>query len=280
MSALAGPEPPSDQPAAAAGGATWWPSAAPRSRSRPGDDRPSLARTRRIGRRPAAAAARRRTSATGRSSRCAIFHGNSVFMLGPEANHHILVSHADNFRWREGHFGDLMPLLGDGLLTIDGEFHRRSRRIMLPAFHRERIAAIVETMRRGDRPGARALAAAARRSTSTTGPASSRCASRCARCSASTPTRRRGSLDAAQRVRGGARSTRATTSLQILRGPGHAVRADARARRAARRALIYARSRAAARDRRARRGHPLAAARRAATRTAARSRTARSATRS
>ena len=46
-------------------------------------------------------------------------------MLGPEANHYMLVSHADNFRWRDGGFGDLIPLLGDGLLTIDGDFHRR-----------------------------------------------------------------------------------------------------------------------------------------------------------
>ena len=53
-------------------------------------------------------------------------------MLGPEANHHILVSHAENFRWRDGHMGDLIPLLGDGLLTIDGDFHRRSRKAMLP----------------------------------------------------------------------------------------------------------------------------------------------------
>src|SRR5437660_10549333 len=42
--------------------------------------------------------------------------------------------------------GDLTPLLGDGLLTIDGEFHRRSRRIMLPAFHHEAIAAALEMM--------------------------------------------------------------------------------------------------------------------------------------
>jgi cytochrome P450 len=72
-----------------------------------------------------------------------IFHGNVVFMIGPEANHHVLVSHADDFTWREGHMRDLIALLGDGLLTVDGEFHRRSRQIMLPAFHRERIAATV-----------------------------------------------------------------------------------------------------------------------------------------
>ena len=69
-----------------------------------------------------------------------------VFMLGPAANHRILVSHAADFTWRDGAFADLIPLLGDGLLTIDGDFHRRSRRIMLPAFHRERIAAALGAM--------------------------------------------------------------------------------------------------------------------------------------
>jgi cytochrome P450 len=69
-----------------------------------------------------------------------------VFMLGPEANHYLLVSHASNFRWRDGSMGDLIPLLGDGLLTTDGAYHRRARRIMLPAFHREQVAATVDTM--------------------------------------------------------------------------------------------------------------------------------------
>jgi cytochrome P450 len=63
-----------------------------------------------------------------------------VFCLGPEANHYITVSHASNFRWRDGGLGDLIPLLGDGLLTTDGDYHRRARRIMLPAFHREQLA--------------------------------------------------------------------------------------------------------------------------------------------
>jgi cytochrome P450 len=75
-----------------------------------------------------------------------LFHGNVVFMLGPAANHYVTVSHASNFTWRESHFRDLIGLMGDGLLTIDGEFHRRSRMIMLPAFHREHIAASFEVM--------------------------------------------------------------------------------------------------------------------------------------
>jgi len=75
-----------------------------------------------------------------------LFHGNVVFMLGPAANHYITVSHASNFTWRESHFRDLIGLMGDGLLTIDGDFHRRSRLAMLPGFHRERIAASVDVM--------------------------------------------------------------------------------------------------------------------------------------
>ncbi len=69
-----------------------------------------------------------------------------VFALGPEANHYMTVSAASNFRWRDGGMGDLIPLIGDGLLTTDGEYHRRARRIMLPAFHREQIAATAGVM--------------------------------------------------------------------------------------------------------------------------------------
>jgi cytochrome P450 len=69
-----------------------------------------------------------------------------VFAIGPEANHYITVTHASNFRWRDGGMGDLIPLLGNGLLTTDGDYHRRARRIMLPAFHREQLAASTSIM--------------------------------------------------------------------------------------------------------------------------------------
>ena len=111
----------------------------------PGDTAPSLLRTKRFAETPLPllldAYERYGPVFTFR-----IFHGRVVFMLGPEANHYMTVSHADNFRWRDGHMGDLIPLLGDGLLTIDGEFHRRSRKAMLPVFHRERIAKATETI--------------------------------------------------------------------------------------------------------------------------------------
>jgi len=75
-----------------------------------------------------------------------ILHALQVFVLGPEANHQVTVANARNFRWRDGGFGELEPLLGDGLLTTDGEFHRRARTLLLPAFHTESVAGAISTM--------------------------------------------------------------------------------------------------------------------------------------
>jgi cytochrome P450 len=75
-----------------------------------------------------------------------LLHSRVVFMLGPEANHFVTVEHPELFHWRESSFGDLIPLLGDGLLTTDAGYHDRARRIMMPAFHRERILAAVGVM--------------------------------------------------------------------------------------------------------------------------------------
>src|SRR4029077_7414767 len=75
-----------------------------------------------------------------------LLHSRVVFMLGPEANNFITVAHPENFHWRESSFGDLIPLLGDGLLTIDDDYHDRARAIMMPAFHREQVAASMAAM--------------------------------------------------------------------------------------------------------------------------------------
>jgi cytochrome P450 len=75
-----------------------------------------------------------------------LLHSRVVFMIGPEANHFVTVAHPELFHWRESSFGDLIPLLGDGLLTTDAGYHDRARRIMMPAFHRERILAAVGVM--------------------------------------------------------------------------------------------------------------------------------------
>ena len=68
-----------------------------------------------------------------------LLHLNVVWALGPEANTYILLKDPNNFLWREGSFADLIPLLGDGMLTIDGAFHRASRMALVPAFTKDRI---------------------------------------------------------------------------------------------------------------------------------------------
>jgi len=75
-----------------------------------------------------------------------LLHSRVVFLLGPEANHFVTVGHPENFHWRESSFGDLIPLLGDGLLTVDEDYHDRARAIMLPAFHRRQLDAAVSAM--------------------------------------------------------------------------------------------------------------------------------------
>ncbi len=74
-------------------------------------------------------------------------HRRIVAMIGPEANHFVTVSGAENLSWRKGMFGEqLTPLIGDGLITTDWAYHDRARRIMMPAFHRRRLNAAVEVM--------------------------------------------------------------------------------------------------------------------------------------
>ena len=111
----------------------------------PGDLKPSLVRTRRIVVAPLPEVLRL-YERYGPVFTVRVLHAPITMMIGPEANHYMLVSHAQNFVWREGSMADLIPLIGDGLLTIDGLAHRTARRMLLPAFHHDRVAASVDTM--------------------------------------------------------------------------------------------------------------------------------------
>ena len=87
-----------------------------------------------------------------------LLHEPVVWAIGAEVNHQILVTDFDAFQWRDGRFADLWPLLGDGLLNTDGPYHRDFRMLLLPAFHRDHIAAVAETMIDEARAAAEALA--------------------------------------------------------------------------------------------------------------------------
>jgi cytochrome P450 len=67
-------------------------------------------------------------------------------MNSPEDINRILVRQADDFT-RGRVFVKARAMLGNGLLTSDAEYHHRQRRLMLPAFHTDRIRAYSEVMR-------------------------------------------------------------------------------------------------------------------------------------
>src|SRR5215470_6062709 len=78
----------------------------------------------------------------------------SVFRIGPQqaffVNHpdlirDVLVTNHANFE-KGLVLQRAKRLLGEGLLTSEGNFHRRQRRLSQPAFHRQRIASYARTM--------------------------------------------------------------------------------------------------------------------------------------
>jgi cytochrome P450 len=88
-------------------------------------------------------------------SKLAREHGDIVhFKLGPQdiylLSHpdyikDVLVTNNSNFAKSRG-LQMAKKFLGEGLLTSEGEFHRRQRRLAQPAFHRQRINAYAEIM--------------------------------------------------------------------------------------------------------------------------------------
>lgn len=67
------------------------------------------------------------------------------FLTTPELVHQVLVTEAHDFG-RGRVFERLRPLFGNGLVITDGEFHRNQRRLMQPAFHRDRVAELSQIM--------------------------------------------------------------------------------------------------------------------------------------
>jgi len=70
---------------------------------------------------------------------------NYFLLNNPEYIQDVLVNRSENFvkapAWRRG-----KAVLGEGLLTSEGDFHRRQRRLVQPAFHRNRIESFASIM--------------------------------------------------------------------------------------------------------------------------------------
>ena len=70
----------------------------------------------------------------------------SFFLLkNPDHIRDVLVTHNKNFMKGEG-LQRAKRFLGEGLVTSEGDFHLRQRRLTQPAFHRQRIAGYAATM--------------------------------------------------------------------------------------------------------------------------------------
>ncbi|HLL95963.1 MAG TPA: cytochrome P450 [Spirosoma sp.] len=70
---------------------------------------------------------------------------HQYLVMQPEDAKHILQENHRNYG-RSPAFNVLKIFLGNGLLTSDGDFWRRQRRLAQPAFHRQRLAALAQTM--------------------------------------------------------------------------------------------------------------------------------------
>ncbi|WP_420630931.1 cytochrome P450 [Candidatus Leptofilum sp.] len=77
----------------------------------------------------------------------AVLHFYGYLFFHPDHNKHILQDNNRNYtKMPHPSLSLLQPVVGNGLLTSDGDFWRRQRRLAAPAFHRKRIAEFATTM--------------------------------------------------------------------------------------------------------------------------------------
>jgi cytochrome P450 len=80
------------------------------------------------------------TATYGRMAHYRLLSSDIILVNEPEFIQEILVNQAQSFI-KERTQRRMKILLGEGLITSEGDFHRRQRRIAAPAFHRQRIQA-------------------------------------------------------------------------------------------------------------------------------------------
>lgn len=72
----------------------------------------------------------------------------TVYVLNsPDAFEHLFVSNWRNYR-KSTFYDKLRPTFGDGIVVSEGDFWRKQRQLMNPAFHKQSLERIGETMRR------------------------------------------------------------------------------------------------------------------------------------
>lgn len=69
-----------------------------------------------------------------------VMYYSGILLNHPDYIKHVLQDNNRNYNKKNFDYEMLKPVLGEGLLTSDGDFWLRQRRLMQPAFHRKRIA--------------------------------------------------------------------------------------------------------------------------------------------
>lgn len=77
-----------------------------------------------------------------------LFNRHLVLLTHPRDLRHVFQDHYTNYNKQTRGFDVLRSFLANGLLTSEGDFWLRQRRIAQPAFHHDRIAAFAATMTR------------------------------------------------------------------------------------------------------------------------------------
>ncbi len=72
----------------------------------------------------------------------------AIVLSHPEMARHLLVTHVRNYVKQTPAYAGLRLVLGNGLLTSDGDFWLRQRRLAQPAFHKKHVAGFGEVMAR------------------------------------------------------------------------------------------------------------------------------------
>ena len=116
----------------------------PRSRRPSTGPATSSAPSRRSARTPWASSIGWSPSAT----RCALRLGpkQAIVLSHPEMARHLLVTNVRNYVKQTPAYAGLRLVLGNGLLTSDGDFWLRQRRLAQPAFHKKHVADFGEIM--------------------------------------------------------------------------------------------------------------------------------------
>lgn len=88
--------------------------------------------------------------------------GEPIYLLGhPDFVRHVFDRNATNYR-KSDFYDAVRPFFGNGLVLSEGDFWKRQRQTMQPAFHRDRIVGMAQVMQRGALEFADSLDPAAR----------------------------------------------------------------------------------------------------------------------